>query len=140
MADGNPYLKLAKLDGEAPRVLLAGGTPAQATVASILAEQFGCRIRYVGSPADLLGELQGSATADLVVLDQAHPHGAGALAVPSLEAETRRRGVPFIRLTGSAVRRPSRTDGVVSKPYSPRDLFAAMRTALAEAGAAVAPS
>ncbi|MHA1157144.1 MAG: hypothetical protein ACTSP2_00145 [Alphaproteobacteria bacterium] len=133
MANGNEQLSLARSDGSAPRVLLGGGTPAQATVAAILATQFGCDIRYVGSCGDLLSALRSTPAADLVVLDQAHPHGAGALWAPTLRAEAQRRGLPFVRLGGAMTRRAGRSlEGVVDKPYSPRELFAAMQSALAQ--------
>ncbi len=129
MADAD-QLKLVTREGHPPNVVVGGGTPAQATVATLLATQFGCRTRHIESPEALLATLERLAGIDLVLLDQAHSHGAVPVAAPAIRHLAQTLGVPLIRLAGHPGRDPDRPDRMVHKPYSPRDLYAAMRDAL----------
>ena len=142
---GENRLKLSAPGGERPSVAIVGGTPAQATIAAVLVAQFGCSVRCARSGEAALALLRGQAT-DLIVMDLVLPDMDGLVAMHLIRALGGRYRPPIIALTSAARRtgqQPQRLDDMcrkLAKPYSPRELFGAMQTALASAEAALEPA
>ena len=140
----NP-LKLTASGRQPPTVTIVGGTPAQATIAAVLVAQFGCRVRCASSGEAALTLLRSQAT-DLVVIDLGLPDMDGLVAIQLIRALADRRQPPVIALTSEGQqtgRLAHRLDGMcqaLAKPYSPRELFAAMRSALARIEAEPTPA
>ena len=123
-------------NGQRPRVAIVGGSPAGATVATILVEQFGCDPLRAATGEAVLALLRRDQRIDLVVLDLSVPDMEGIVAVQLIRALGARGALPVIALTNDRVEiaapraRAAGFAGAVVKPYSPRELFAAMETAL----------
>lgn len=136
MADGT--IGGLTANGERPVVAIVGGTPAGATVATILIEQFGCDPRRVPTGEAVLSLLREERRVDLVVLDLSVSDMDGIVAVQLIRALGARGTLPVIALTNDRAEiatpraRAAGFAAAVVKPYSPRELFAAMETALAE--------
>jgi len=134
MGSGSVLGLITTAEGRRPRVAVVGGTPASAMVASVLIEQFGC------SPiASLTGEAAaarvGRDEIDLAVIDLSDPGLNGILVAQRLGA-LGTRALPMIGLadagwsTAAPAARAAGISAVVTKPYSPRELYGAMRAAL----------
>jgi len=133
VVDTGAVLGLRTSDGRRPRVALVGGTPSSAMVAGVLIEQFGCASLSTRRGADVLRLLASREPIDLVVVDVTAGDdslntseligalGAGQPPIVAL-AEMRTAGAPMLRF--------ARLAGTVTKPYSPRELYGAMRSAL----------
>jgi len=128
-------------DGRAPEVAIVGGSPAGALVASVLCQQFGCTTTTMPSGEAVLALLQTDAAVDLVVMDLAACDTEGMVAVQMIRALGRRRNLPVVALTsdadtlGAAFAGATGFAAAVVKPYSPRELYAAMRAALRQQAA-----
>ncbi len=127
------------VNGHRPRVAVVGGSPAGATVATILIEQFGCEPINAPSGEAVLGLLRRDQTIDLIVLDLSVPDMDGIVAVQLIRALGASGTLPVIALTDDRTRvasnaRAAGFAGTVVKPYSPRELYVAMEGALARAG------
>jgi CheY-like chemotaxis protein len=124
-------------NGERPVVAIVGGTPAGATVATILIEQFGCEPRRASTGEAALSLLRQGEHIDLVVLDLSVPDMDGIVALQLIRALGARGNLPVLALTNDRAEvatpraRAAGFAGAVVKPYSPRELFAAMEAALA---------
>ena len=146
MDDGgeNP-LKLTASGRQPLSVAIVGGTPAQATITAVLVAQFGCRVHCAGSGEAALALLRGQA-ADLIVMDLVVPDMDGLVAIQLIRALAGRRQPPILALTSDGQRTgrlAQRLGGrceALAKPYSPRELFAAMRSALARIEAEPEPA
>jgi two-component system chemotaxis response regulator CheY len=130
---------LATADGRRPRVAIVGGTPSSAMVATVLCQQFGCSSVVTPTGEAVLGLLRRETPIDLVVLDLSMPDMDGIVAVQLIRAMGNRGNVPVVALVSdraeiaTARARAAGFSGGVLKPYSPRELYAAMQSALARA-------
>jgi two-component system chemotaxis response regulator CheY len=136
---GNAGLTTA--DGRRPRVAIVGGNPSAALVATVLCQQFGCTTVITPTGESVLGLLRRDTPIDLVVIDLSITDMDGIVAVQLIRALGARGAMPVVALTndrseiaGSRARAAG-FSGAVVKPYSPRELHAAMQTALARAAA-----
>jgi CheY-like chemotaxis protein len=129
-------------EGRRPRIAVVDGNAHRALVTSMLVEQFG------GAPVPLAsGEaalsLLRREPVDLVVMDLSVPDMDGVVAVQLIRALGERGSVPIIALVGNRWdggtrrARSAGISGTLLKPYSPRELYGAMRAALARAEASV---
>jgi CheY-like chemotaxis protein len=125
------------VNGHRPRVAIVGASPAGTTVATILIEQFGCDPVCARTGEAVLSLLRRDSDIDLVVLDLAMDDMDGIVAVQLIRAMGGRGGMPVIAMTDNRASlaapraRAAGFSGAVIKPYSPRELYAAMDTALA---------
>lgn len=126
-------------DGRQPRVAVIDGNPANAMVTAMLATQFGCVVLKAPSGEAALALLRREEPVDLVLIDLAIPDMDGIVAALLIRAMGKCGAMPIVPL---AVRREdifqprSRAAGFsggILKPYSPRELYAAMESALARA-------
>lgn len=135
---------LQTADGRRPRVAIVGGTPASAMVATVLCDQFGCAPLNSRTGESVLALLRHETPLDMVVLDLSVPDMDGIVAVQLIRALGARGNLPVIALAGdrsetaSTRARAAGFAGTVVKPYSPRELYAAMMAALATVAAAPA--
>ncbi len=129
------------VNGHRPRVAIVGGSPASAMIATILVEQFGCEPLAAASGEAALALLRNDPAIDLIVLDLAVPDMDGIVAAQLIRTLGARQTMPIVAVTDNRDRllapraRAAGFGGTVVKPYSPRELYAAMETALARATA-----
>ena len=141
MVEAGAVMGLRTLDGRRPRVALVGGSPASAMVANVLIEQFGCASLPARRGSDVLALLASREPIDLVVVDVTG--NDDALSTSELIG-TLGAGQPPVMALAEASATPDRAfrfarfAGTVAKPYSPRELYGAMRDALSAAGTAAA--
>ncbi len=127
------------VNGHRPRVAIVGASPAGTTVATILIQQFGCEPVCACSGEAVLSLLRRDADIDLVVLDLSMADMDGIVAVQLIRAMGGRSGLPVVAMTDNRAilaaprARAAGFSGTVVKPYSPRELYAAMDTALTRA-------
>ncbi len=136
MACNGTVLALSTSDGRRPRVALVGGTPASAMVAGVLIEQFGCTTVNAPTGPAVLALLNRHEPIDLVVMDVSLPAMDAIVATQLVQLLGPRKVPPVIALTDEHDRvslTRARVAGfatAVAKPYSPRELYGAMRLAL----------
>jgi CheY-like chemotaxis protein len=134
MASDVAYLTTA--DGRRPRVAVIDGNTATATVTCILVQQFGCATLAACSGEAALALLRKEAV-DLVLIDIHMPDMDGIVLATLIRALGDRGAAPIVplALARSEVTGPrgraAGFAGPVLKPYSPRELHAAMLAALA---------
>jgi len=68
------------VNGHRPRVAIVGGSPASATIATILIEQFGCQALCASGGEAVLSLLRADPDVDLIVLDLSMPDMDGIVA------------------------------------------------------------
>ncbi|MEJ0098056.1 MAG: response regulator [Bauldia sp.] len=106
-------------------------------VAAVLCEQFGCSAISAPTGESVLALLRRDTPLDMVVIDLSVSDMDGIVAVQLIRALGIRGSLPVIALAGDraeiagARARAAGFAGAVVKPYSPRELYSAMRTALA---------
>jgi CheY-like chemotaxis protein len=133
MADAGTVLGLKTSDGRRPRVAVVGGSPASAMVAGVLIEQFGCAPLSARRSGEVLSLLASREPIDLVVVDVG---GNGEALTTSELIGTLGAGQPPVVALADMQAVPgrglrfARLAGTVAKPYSPRELFGAMQSAL----------
>ena len=124
-------------DGRQPRVAVVDGNPANATVTAILVEQFGCKAIKAPSGEAALALIRRADGVDLVLIDLAIPDMDGIVAALLIRAMGRSGTMPIVPLACRREEifqprsRAAGFSGGVLKPYSPRELYAAMEQALA---------
>ncbi len=129
------------VDGHRPRVAIVGGSLASTMIATVLIEQFGCEPLTAASGEAALALLRSDPAIDLIVLDLALPDMDGIVAAQLIRTLGARKTLPILAVTDDRTRlaapqaRAAGFAGWVVKPYSPRELHAAMETALARAAA-----
>jgi CheY-like chemotaxis protein len=132
---------LTTTDGRRPHVAVVGGTPSGAMVAAVLCEQFGCSAISAPTGESVLALLRRDTPLDMVVIDLSVSDMDGIVAVQLIRALGARGTLPVVALTSdraeiaSTRARAASFAGAVVKPYSPRELYSAMQTALARASA-----
>ena len=127
------------VNGHRPRVAVVGCSPAGATVASILVKQFGCDPVCASGGEAVLALLRHDDAIDMIVLDLSVSDMDAIVAVQLIRALGQRGTMPVVALTDDPTRlaaphaRAAGFAGSVLKPYSPRELYAAMGGAFARA-------
>ena len=119
-------------DGRQPLVVVIDGNPATSAITVMLLEQFDCRTLLARSGEAALKMLKAAQAVDLVLLDFAHDDMDPVVAAQLIRALGPRGAMPIIALTASA----SAASGprghsvdfarIVTKPYSPRELYTAL--------------
>jgi two-component system chemotaxis response regulator CheY len=134
--------RLTTAEGHRPRVAIVGGTPSAAMVASVLCQQFGCSTVSSPTGESVLALLRRDAPIDMVVIDLSVADMDGIVAVQLIRAMGARGNLPVVALAetradiASNRARAAGFSGAIVKPYSPRELFAAMQAALGKVSAA----
>ncbi len=127
---------LTTADGRPPRVAIVGGTPSSAMVAEALCAQFGCTSTTTPTGESVLALLRKETPLDLVVIDLSVPDMDGLVAVQLIRALGARGTLPIVALTNDRAdmaaprARAAGFAGALVKPYSPRELYAALHVAL----------
>ena len=130
---------LTTADGRRPRVAIVGGSPSGAMVATVLCDQFGCLPFNTRTGEAILALLRRDVPLDMVVIDLLVPDMDGIVAVQLIRALGSRGEIPIVALTEDRIEtttpraRAAGFAASVVKPYSPRELHAAMYSALANA-------
>ena len=129
-------------DGRRPRVAVVCGNVANATIAIMLCEQFGCA-PYAAATGEAALALLRKDMVDLVMLDCAIPDMDAVAAAQLIRALGARGSMPLIALADKAAdlatprSRAAGFAGTVVKPYSPRELYGAIQSALARPAATI---
>lgn len=134
-----PHFGLATGDGRRPRVVIVDANAASAMVTVALARQYGCMPVIATSGEAALSLLRRDGGIDLVVLDMGIADREGIVVAQLIRTLGERGTMPILGLVAGA-RFPGKAVGVsaiLRKPYSPRELYAAMRDALARVPAAL---
>lgn len=130
---------LTTSDGRRPRVAIVGGTPSGAMVATVLCDQFGCTPLNTRTGESVLALLRRDIPLDMVVMDLMVADMDGFVAVQLIRALGARGAMPIVALVDDPAAttraRAAGFAGTVLKPYSPRELYAAMHAALGAATA-----
>jgi CheY-like chemotaxis protein len=138
---GDLQFGLTTGDGRRPRVAVVGGTPATAMITILLVEQFGGAPLQAATGEAALALLRGEKAVDLVVIDLALADMDGNVAAQLIRTLGRRGAMPILALAanpGDTATPRGRAAGfaaTVLKPYSPRELYGAMQSALDHVGA-----
>ena len=128
--------RLTTSRGQRPRVAIVGGSQVGGLVATALVQQFGCTPLMTPGGESVLALLRSEERVDLALVDVSLPDTNGLLAVQLMRALGARGAMPIIALTedrtDSAYARAGASgfDATVIKPYSPRELYGAMWSAL----------
>ncbi len=123
--------------GRRPRVAIVGGSPAGAMIATVLIAQFGCEPLTAAGGEAALALIQRDRAIDLILLDLAVPDMDGIVAAQLIRTLGGQGILPIIAVTDDQDRvaspraRTAAFAGIVVKPYSPRELHAAMEAVLA---------
>jgi DNA-binding response OmpR family regulator len=126
---------LTTSDGRRPRVAVVDGNAATATITTLLVEQFGCAPLAARSGEAALALVRSEAV-DLVLIDLHMPDMDGIVTATLIRALGERGMMPIVPLAvarsevAGARGRAAGFAGAVLKPYSPRELHAAMQAAL----------
>jgi DNA-binding response OmpR family regulator len=130
-------------NGTRPRVAIVDGNPANATVTSLLIGQFGCDALKAPTGEAALALLRREEHVDLVLIDLSIADMDGIVVALLMRAMGARGTMPIVPLAScrdDVITARSRAAGFCSalvKPFSPRELYAAMEAALARAPAAI---
>jgi two-component system, sensor histidine kinase LadS len=128
-------------DGRQPRVAVVDGNSANAMVTAMLATQFGCTVVKAPTGEAALALLRREEPIDLVLIDLAMPDMDGIVAALLIRAMGKCGAMPIVALAARRAdifqprSRAAGFSGSVLKPYSPRELYIAMESALARAPA-----
>lgn len=126
------FAGLTTNDGRRPRVAIVGGNASAAMVATMLAEQFGCAPLAAADDAAIMALFGEDAGIDLVLADISAVGTGGLIVTELVRALGRSRALPVLALIEADGERANGDfAATVRKPYSPRELFSAMREALA---------
>ncbi len=129
------------VNGHRPRVAVVGGSPASTMIATILVEQFGCVPLTASSGEAALALLRNDQAIDLILLDLSVPDMDGIVAAQLIRALGAQHTLPIVAVTDDRSRlatqhaRAAGFNGAVIKPYSPRELYAALESAFARSAA-----
>lgn len=141
MPEAAPEPALTTADGRQPRVAVVDGNRASALITTVLVEQFGCVALAVGSGEEALSLLRVEPAIDLVIMDLTIPDMDGIVAAMLIRALGIRGEMPIVPLVGRGTDlggprgRAAGFAAALVKPYSPRELHAAVKAALARKAA-----
>ena len=128
-----PHFGLATGDGRRPRIMVVDGNVANSMVTIALARQFGCMPVAAPNGEAALALLRRDGGIDLVILDMGLADREGVVLAQLIRTLGERGTMPIVALVAGA-RLPGKAVGVTAalrKPYSPRELYGAMRDSLA---------
>jgi CheY-like chemotaxis protein len=131
--------QLTTVQGAAPTVAIVGGTPSGAMIAEMLCRQFGCNPISAPTGESVLGLLRSDARVDLVLIDLSVSDMEGIVVVQLIRALGNRGALPVVAMAVDKVQmtghrgRGAGFAGTIVTPYSPRELFMAMQSALTRA-------
>jgi CheY-like chemotaxis protein len=134
MASDVAYLTTA--DGRRPRVAVVDANARTATITALLVEQFGCAPVGAASGEAALALIRKDEPVDLVLMDLEMPDMDGIVAATLIRALGARGTMPIVPFAyaksevSGARGRAAGFAGAILKPYSPRELHAAMHAAL----------
>jgi CheY-like chemotaxis protein len=134
-----PRFGLTTADGRRPRVLVVDGNAASSMVTVALARQFGCMPVAAAGGEAALSLLRRDGGIDLIVLDMGLADREGMVLAQLVRTLGERGAMPIVALV-SGQRLPGKAAGIsaaLRKPYSPRELYGAMRDGLARVSAAL---
>lgn len=123
--------------GNAPKVAVVGGTPANAMVAISLCHAFGCEPVAVPTGETVLALLRQETPVDAVLLDLFVPDMDGVVTAQLIRALREATSLPMVAVAGSRAEtadlrvRSAGFNAVIVRPYSPRELHSALQGALA---------
>jgi len=138
-SDGKIPGHLTTAQGSAPTVAIVGGTASSAMVAGMLCQQFGCNPVSAPTGEAVLGLLRSDARVDLVLIDLSVADMEGIVAVQLIRALGNRGSLPVVAVVADKTQvisnrgRGAGFSAAIVKPYSPRELFVAMQSALTRA-------
>jgi CheY-like chemotaxis protein len=141
-----PPFGLLTADRRRPRVAVVDGNIASAIVTAMLVEQFGCLALSAASGEAMLALLRQGDPIDLVVIDLTLPDMDAFVAAQLIRALGARGEMPIVALVGeqaalaNARGRAAGFAASLQKPYSPRELHAALQSALSRGAASAAAS
>lgn len=133
-------------DGRHPVVIVIDSNRSTAAVASMLAEQFGCRALPLSTASAAVRVLKEGQTIDLILIDFGIGDMNPVAAARLIHTVDLRGATPIIAIddkahVGVQSRERDLFAGTVTKPYSPRELFTALEKSLGPAPAGLsAPS
>lgn len=133
---GDTHHGLLTADGRQPLVAVLDGNPSTSAVALMLAEQFGCRVLGAPSVEAVLKLLKGGSTIDLVLIDFGISDMDPIVAAQLIRTLGLRGAMPLVAMGSGPVdpadsRARALFAATVAKPYSPRELYAALDKSLA---------
>jgi len=108
-------------------------------VAKILCQQFGCTPVSAPTGEAVLGLLRSDARVDLVLIDLSVADMEGIVVVQLIRALGNRGSLPVVAMVTDKMQvssnrgRGAGFSGAIVAPYSPRELFVAMQSALTRA-------
>lgn len=133
---------LLTTDGRRPVVVVVDSNRSTAAVATMLAEQFGCRALPMSSAHAAIRVLREDQTIDLVLIDCGVGDMNPVVAARLIRTVDTRQATPLVAIddSGQTGAQTGVQDcerglfaGTVTKPYSPRELFAALEKSLSTA-------
>jgi CheY-like chemotaxis protein len=130
-------------DGRRPRVAIVDSNAANVLVTSLLVEQFGCDVLKAQTGEAALALLRRADHVDLVLIDLSIPDMDGIVIALLMRAMGARGAMPIVSLASNRKElanprcRAAGFTGALVKPFSPRELFAVMETALTRAQLAI---
>lgn len=136
VASVHAFAGLTTSDGRKPRVAIVGGTPAGVMVATVLCDQFGCEPVNARSGEAIRAILSRDRTPDLIIMDLAVADTGSLVTAEIVRAICQRSALPVVALAASRGEMAASNNGVggfvgsVLKPYSPRELYTAIQSAL----------
>ena len=125
--------------GRPPRVAIVDGNAANSMVTSLLVEQFGCTALKATTGEAALALLRSGDDVDLVLIDLSMPDMDGIVVALLIREMHNHGAMPIIPLASSREEltasrsRAAGFSGGLTKPYSPRELHAAIEAALSRA-------
>ena len=138
MPDANPLPSLTTASGSAPRIVYAGGSQAQAIVATVLTAEFGCCLVHLRTGEATLAYLRDHDMPDLIVIDGAPADMPGAVLARLIHAARGEDAPPVLALAdanGQAAGDRPPFSSVLTQPFSPRDFHKAICKSLKSAAA-----
>ena len=134
---GDGARELRTYDGRQPVIAAIDGNPATAAILTMLAEQFGCKVLSDRTAEAGLARLRRAHPVDLVVIDFTITDMDPFVAAQLIRMGDRHRTTPIIAIADASDpnlvegRRPACFSRMLTKPYSPRELYFIFEAALA---------
>jgi len=134
---GDGARELRTYDGRQPLIAAIDGNPATAAVLTMLAEQFGCRVLAERSAEAGLARLRREQRVDLVVIDFTITDMDPFVAAQLIRMGEKHATTPIIAIADTSDpnlqegRRPHCFSRMLTRPYSPRELYFTFEAALA---------
>lgn len=122
---------LTTTDGRQPHVAIVNADTTGAVVMTALVEQFGCAWEIARGRKAVVELLLRERSIDIVLLDTSVPDSDGICMIDSIRQIKGSRPLPIVAVDDGRAHIAATTAAArVTKPFSPRDLHAALRSAL----------